>query len=181
MLSKMARPETNYEGQRYFKIVIRNDLQSCYKKITNWQKVLSNGRIIHLKIDEDYKEANAYIYTTIDVAKYLNLNNTREPSINLDHYDGDIEVTSNPTKKNATVDNINLDINNLVQTGQFTQKEAEEIYRNVVKWDIYVREKSSDSESNSDSDCDTKKLQKHNWQFCGEENIIIGTFDIYKT
>lgn len=181
MLSKLARPETNYEEMRYFKIVIRDDSQSCYKKITKWQKILSNGRIIHLQFNEDYKQANAYIYTTTDIAKYLKLNNSREPSINLDHYDGDIENVSSQINKIVTIDNINLDINTLIQSGQFTKDEAEEIYRTVVKWDIYLREKSSDSETNSDSDYDTKKLQKHNWQFCGEENIIVGTFDIYKT
>lgn len=178
MLSKMARPETNEDGERYFKLTIRNDMQSCYKKIVNWQKKLSNGRIITLQSIEDYKSANAYVYTTPINANYLKLNNSREPSINLDDYDGNIEPTSAPIDKSITIDGINLNTNTLINSGHFTKAEAEEVYRSVVKWDVNLREKSSDSESNSDSDYDTKKLQKHNWIFYGEKNIIIGTFDI---
>ena len=179
MLSKLARPETNEQENKYFKLTIRNDMQSCYKKIIKWQKPISNGRIITLQIAKDYKNATAYIYTTQLIANYIRLNNSREPSLRLDNYDGDIEVTHDSVGNTITVDNINLDINSLTNSGQFTKAEAEEIYRSVVKWDIYLREKSSDSESNSDSDCDTKKLYKHNWMFYGEENIIVGTFDIH--
>ena len=178
MLSKMARPETNEDGERYFKLTIRNDMQSCYKKVVNWQKKLSNGRIISLQSIEDYKTANAYIYTTPVIANYLKLNNSREPSINLDDYDGNIEATCAPINKTITIDGINLNTNTLINSGHFTKAEAEEVYRSVVKWDANLREKSSDSESNSDSDYDTKKLQKHNWIFYGEENIIVGTFNI---
>ena len=178
MLSKMARPETDQEGERYFKLTIRDDMQSCYKKIVNWQKKISNGRIITLQNIEDYKSANAYVYTTPVIANYLKLNNSRELSILLDIYDGNIEPTSAAINKSISIDGIKLDINTLVNSGHFTKAEAKEIYRSVVKWDVNLREKSSDSESNSDSDYDTKKLHKHNWTFYGEKNIIIGTFDI---
>ena len=124
MLSKMARPETNEDGERYFKLTIRNDMQSCYKKVVNWQKKLSNGRIITLQSIEDYKSANAYVYTTPKIANYLKLNNSREPSINLDDYDGNIEPTSAPIDKSITIDGINLDLYDSVNSGHFTKAEA---------------------------------------------------------
>ena len=178
MLSKMARPETNYEGLVCFKLEIKSDLQSCYIKSTVWQKTISNGRVITLEVNDEYAEANAYIYTTALMANYIRLNNSREPSLRLDNYDGDIEPTKPCINRVMKIDGIELDHNKLVASGQFTSEEATEIYRNVVKWDIIPRDKSSDSESESDSECDTKKLQKNEWKYSGEKNIIVGTFDI---
>ncbi len=179
MLSKMARPETNYESLVCFKLEIKHDLQSCYIKSTVWQKTISNGRVITLEVNDEYVDANAYIYTTALTANYIKLNNSREPSLCLDNYDGDIEPTKPYINRVMKIDGIELDYNKLVASGQFTSKEAIEIYRNVVKWDIIPRDKSSDSESESDSECDIKKLQKNEWKYSGEKNIIVGTFNIY--
>ena len=178
MLSKMARPETSYEELKCFKIIALSDNQSCYTKTTKWQKTLINGRIITLDIINQYNEADAYIYTTQNMVKSIKQYNSVEPSIVVDDYDGNIEITQPYTKRSLFIDGIELKEDLLVRSGQFSKQEAGEIYRTALKWDLEYREKSSDSESNSDSDCNTEKLQKHKWRFCGEKNIVVGTFNI---
>tara|TARA_B100000902_G_C27317127_1_gene922000 strand:- start:523 stop:1056 length:534 start_codon:yes stop_codon:yes gene_type:complete len=152
---------------------------SYYTKMTSWKKTISNGRIITLTIHNDYEDANAYIYTTPETASNIVSLCSRLNFIELDSYDGDIEVYTKPCKQFMTVDEVDLNIEKLVNSGKFTREEAKEIYRTALKWDIVFRDKSSDSESFSDSDCDTKKLQKHAWKFCAEKNIIKGQFHIY--
>ena len=180
MLSKMATMSVSTSTPRCIKLCTIGK-KSYYSKTTTWQKTISNGRIVTLEIKNDYSIANAYIYTTPDAASTIVSACSTKNIIDLDEYDGDIEAQAVPHSRMLSVDNIELDVNKLTESGMFTREEAKEIYRTALKWDIVIRDKSSDSESCSDSDCDTKKLQKHAWKFCNEKNVIIGNFAIHSS
>ena len=180
MLSKMATMSVSTSTPRCIRLCTIGK-KSYYSKTTSWQKAISNGRIVTLKIKNDYSVADAYIYTTPDAASTIVSDCCSENIIDLDDYDGDIETQTAPDKCTLSVNNIELDVNKLTESGMFTREEAKEIYRTALKWDIVIRDKSSDSESCSDSDCDTKKLQKHAWKFCNEKNVIIGNFAIHSS
>lgn len=136
--------------------------------ITKWKRQLASGKEVSIYVINTISSGEVYV-DIFDDDMFVKINQNNNNDIVLDHYDG-------------AVQNYRYGINKVTvkccDQEDLSEDEKKEMYRSIYKWDLVYREKSSDSESESGSEVDQRKIQKHQWICCGEEHHLIGGYTI---
>lgn len=160
MLSKMAK---------ITRIELTPRLVSDWGQIiTKWRRRLTTGKEVTIQVINTISSGKVFV-DIIDDDIFDKLNANKENDIILDDYEGAVENYGYGINK-VTVKCCDQD--------GLSEDEKKELYRSIYKWDLVYREKSSDSESDSGSEIDQAKIQKHSWICCGEQQRLIGGFTI---
>jgi hypothetical protein len=160
MLSKMAK---------ITRIELTPRLVSDWGQIiTKWRRRLTTGKEVTIQVTNTISSGKVFV-DIIDDDIFDKLNANKENDIILDDYDGAVENYGYGINK-VTVKCCDQD--------GLSEDEQKELYRSIYKWDLVYRDKSSDSESDSGSEIDQAKIQKHSWICCGEQQRLIGGFTI---
>lgn len=137
------------------------------KVTTKWKRTLSTGREVMIAVTSTISKGVAYV--NVEEQQYSELIEAASKSdpVVLDMYDGAFDsYRYGPlTVECINHDNLNLD-------------ESKEVYRSIYKWDLILREKSSESESELESELDEEKINRHQWICCGETHNLVGGFTI---
>ena len=149
---------------RKLRLVPRQD-KNFGKVITKWKRILTTGREVMIIVTSSISNGTAYVNVEEQqCSELIKVSNKSNPVI-LDMYDGAFESYCYGPITVECIDQSNLNL-----------AENMELYRSIYKWDLILREKSNESES--ESELDQEKFKKQQWICCGETHHLIGGFTI---
>lgn len=157
----MARP-----AQKRFDLIPKLH-QGYGEVITRWKRVLTTGKQVTIEVTSTISTGTAHVYLDEQSCEALIASSKLDHTVILDDYEGAFECYKHGPLTVACL-----------ESDDMTSQESKEVYRSIYKWDLVYRDKSSDSESESGSEPDQEKIQRHMWVCCGEEHRLVGGFTI---
>ena len=149
---------------------------NCSQELETWQASLKNGKLINIEIGRLY---NMSTFTLeLDKEEYQDLiNNSENGTIVINDFDYNVEYIRQ--EKEIWVEINGVPLNSTSKIPNLNDREKQELYRIIYKWDIIERtEKSSGSESDSDSDFDEEKLCHNKCKHLNTKFAIINGFKL---
>jgi len=177
MLSKLKiMPSDNKYSDSVNSYSIEPRKNNSCQEVEIWKTILSNGKTVNVEIGRLYDMGKFTL--ELDQQEYDTLiNNCNSGTIIINDFDYNIDYVRNVKDIWVEVNGIPLKACNKIP--DINSQEKMELYRIIYKWDIIARdEKSSGSESNSDSDFDEQKLTHNNCIHLTTKYAIINGFDI---
>jgi hypothetical protein len=142
-----------------------------------WKTTLSNGKEVIVEVGRLYGAAKFTIELNND--EYSNLLScSKTGTIVLNDFDYNLIYTKG--QQDTWIEINGVPLNLCTNLPNITQQEKMELYRIIYKWDVISREKSSGSESNSDSDFDEEKLNHNNCKHLSTKYAIIRGYQLIK-
>jgi len=133
-------------------------LAGACQQLDIWNATLSTGKTLNIEIGKLYN--NARFTIELDSEEYSDLLSfCKTGTIVLNDFEH--EITHIKELKDTWIEINGVPLKAEVDIPDVTKSEKMELYRIIYKWDIESREKSSGSESNSDSDFDERKLHNN--------------------
>jgi len=142
-----------------------------------WKTTLSSGKEVIVEVGRLYGAAKFTAELNND--EYSNLLScSKTGTIVLNDFDYNLIYTKDQRDTWIEINGVPLKL--CTDIPNITQKEKMELYRIIYKWDIISREKSSGSESNSDSDFDEEKLNHNNCKHLCTKYAVIRGYQLIK-
>ena len=142
-----------------------------------WSTTLTTGKQVTIEVGRLYGAAK--FTAELDNEEYSDLLScSKTGTIVLNDFDYNLIYTKDQRDLWIEVNGVPLKAG--IDIPNITKKEKMELYRTIYKWDLISREKSSGSESNSDSEFDEEKLTHNNCKHLTTKYAIIRGYQIIK-